>query len=84
MTSCGLVFYTAVMDANKIIDSFGGTRAVAQIFEITDGAVSQWRTNGIPKASLMVLELLRPDLFDVIGVVVQEAPNYEISNVGDE
>ena len=52
------------MDANKIIDSFGGTRAVAQIFEITDGAVSQWRTNGIPKASLMVLELLRPDLFD--------------------
>ena len=52
------------MDANKIIDSFGGTRAVAQIFEITDGAVSQWRTNGIPKANLMVLELLRPDLFD--------------------
>ena len=64
MTRNGLVFYAAAMDSNKIIDSFGGTRAVAQIFEITDGAVSQWRTNGIPKASLMVLELLRPDLFD--------------------
>ena len=51
-------------ETNKIIDSFGGTLAVAQMFGITKGAVSQWRINGIPKASLMYLRLLRPDLIN--------------------
>ena len=51
------------MDANKIIDDFGGTGAVAELFDVTTGAVSQWRLSGIPKARLMYLKLLRPDLF---------------------
>lgn len=52
------------MDANKIIDALGGTVVVAGMFEITAGAVSQWRaTNEIPKARLMYLRLARPDVF---------------------
>lgn len=51
------------MDPNIIIDELGGTVAVSLIFEITDGAVSQWRQSGIPKARLMYLKLLRPDVF---------------------
>ena len=30
---------------------------------VTKGAVSQWRENGIPEARLMYLKLLRPDVF---------------------
>ena len=51
------------MDANKIIDDLGGTSAVAQICNVTTGAVSQWRHDGIPEARLMYLKLLRPDVF---------------------
>jgi hypothetical protein len=40
-----------------------GTPALMSMFEITKGAVSQWRTNGIPKARLMYLELHSPELF---------------------
>lgn len=48
---------------NTIIDSFGGTSAVAELCDITTGAVSQWRTNGIPKSWLRLFRELRPDLF---------------------
>ncbi|SCX93130.1 DNA-binding transcriptional regulator Cro [Nitrosospira sp. Nl5] len=49
---------------DQIIDSLGGSSAVAELCEVTVGAVSQWRTDGIPKARLMYLKLLRPDAFD--------------------
>lgn len=52
--------------ANKVIDSLGGTCAVADLFDLTSGAVSQWRSSGIPKAWLRYItdrcEDLRPDV----------------------
>lgn len=51
------------MDSNKIIDSLGGTNTVADMCNVTKGAVSQWRKDGIPEARLMYLKLLRPDVF---------------------
>lgn len=51
------------MNANQIIDALGGTSEVANICNVTTGAVSQWRENGIPAARLMYLRLLRPDVF---------------------
>jgi hypothetical protein len=51
------------MDANKIIDDLGGTNEVARLCDIKPASVSEWRTNGIPKARLMYLRLLRPDVF---------------------
>lgn len=51
------------MNASEIIDQAGGTSKVAEIFEITPSAVTQWRTNGIPKSSIKYLRLLRPDIF---------------------
>lgn len=51
------------MDNNSIIDALGGTSEVAKMCEVTPGAVSQWRDDGIPRARLMYLELLRPDVF---------------------
>lgn len=52
---------------SRLIDSLGGTGAVSRMFNITSGAVSQWRTGGIPESRLMYLRLLRPDLFNVQG-----------------
>ena len=51
------------MDDNKIIDALGGTSFVAQMCDVTKGAVSQWRNNGIPKPWLKYFEQIRPDLF---------------------
>ncbi|MDP1594152.1 MAG: hypothetical protein Q8L80_07910 [Gallionella sp.] len=48
---------------NEIIDAFGGTCDLALLCDVEPSAISQWRTNGIPKARLMYLKLLRPDLF---------------------
>lgn len=57
---------------SQIIDSLGGTFAVASIFEIKPPSVSEWRKKGIPKARLMYLRLARPDVLrnfpDVEGV----------------
>jgi hypothetical protein len=50
------------MNANQIIDSLGGTTAVAKLCGITVSAVSQWRTNGIPKYWMMALSLKFPEV----------------------
>ena len=52
------------MDANIIISTLGGTNEVARICEVSPQAVSQWREDGIPKARLMFLRAIRPDVFE--------------------
>ena len=61
----GLALYTSAMEPNahQIIENLGGTFSVAKIFNITPGAVSQWRVLGIPKARLMYLEAVYPHAF---------------------
>lgn len=49
--------------SSEIIDAMGGTSLVAKLFNITTGAVSQWREDGIPEARLFSIKLIRPDLF---------------------
>lgn len=48
---------------HEIIEALGGSSAVAELCEVTVGAVSQWKTDGIPKARLMYLKVIRPDVF---------------------
>lgn len=48
---------------NTIIDALGGTSVVAEMCDLTTGAVSQWRQNGIPKPWLRFFKERRPDLF---------------------
>lgn len=54
---------TKQAEANRIIDAMGGTSKVSEIFGLTTGAVSQWRTDGIPDSRLFSMKLLRKDLF---------------------
>lgn len=48
---------------SDLIDAYGGTSKVAALCGLTTGAVSQWRTNGIPKAWKEVLRLAKPKVF---------------------
>ena len=50
-------------EANRIIDALGGTGAVARLVDLSNGAVSQWRENGIPKPWMMYFRRARPRLF---------------------
>ena len=52
------------MEASKIIDDLGGTAKVATLCQVSMAAVSQWREDGIPKARLMYLKVVRPDVFE--------------------
>lgn len=49
--------------SSQIIDELGGTQSVADLCEVKPPAVSQWRTEGIPRARLMYLRAIRPDVF---------------------
>lgn len=49
--------------SSEIIDALGGTTAVARIFDIRPPSVTEWRTEGIPKARLMYLKLAHPEAF---------------------
>nr|WP_319566244.1 Cro/CI family transcriptional regulator [uncultured Rhodoferax sp.] len=59
------------MKHEKIISDLGGVSEVARLCEVTPQAVSQWTgvnpENGekreIPKARLMYLKAIRPDVF---------------------
>lgn len=51
------------MNTAEIISKLGGTRKAAELCDVTPGAVSQWRTNGIPKAQLRYIRLARPEIF---------------------
>lgn len=49
------------VQAEALINEFGGTRAVSRICGVTSQAVSQWKRNGIPRPWMQYL-LLRRDL----------------------
>ena len=43
------------MNTTDIIQFLGGTFAVAKMCKVSPPAVSQWRTNGIPKDKLVLM-----------------------------
>ena len=51
------------LTAEQIIDRLGGNAKTAELCEVTPGAVSQWVHNGVPKAQLKFLKVVRPDVF---------------------
>lgn len=51
------------MTPSEIIDALGGTFRVAELCEVKPPSVSEWRKHGIPRARLMFLRAVRPDVF---------------------
>ncbi len=46
------------------IDQLGGTTKAAVFFDVSPASVSEWRRTGIPRARMMYLRAVRPDLFN--------------------
>lgn len=51
------------MDSNHAIELLGGTAEAARFFEVKPPSVSEWRKTGLPRARLMYLRAIRPDIF---------------------
>ena len=51
------------MNDADLIKQLGGPAEAAKLFEVTPQAVSQWASKGIPRARMMYLKVIRPDLF---------------------
>jgi hypothetical protein len=45
------------------IDRLGGTVRVAQLCQVEHSSVSNWRVYGMPRARMMYLRAIRPDVF---------------------
>jgi hypothetical protein len=54
-------------DAEEVIEAFGGPTKTALLCEISKSAVSQWKTNGIPKAQLKFLRASHPEVFEQLS-----------------
>lgn len=54
---------TPTNDAHEVIARLGGNAKTAELCEVTPSAVSQWLTNGIPRAQRKYLKAVRPDAF---------------------
>lgn len=51
------------VDPNVAIDLLGGTSRAARFFEVKMASVSGWRRSRIPRARLMYLRVVRPDIY---------------------
>ena len=61
---------TMTNEATEIIEALGGSGKVAELCDITVGAVSQWKADGrIPSARLMYLKAVRPKVFKQLSIV---------------
>ena len=57
---------TSPLEALKL--AHGGNSGIARLLgDISPQAVSQWRTNGIPRAQMKYLRAVRPEVFATIG-----------------
>lgn len=54
------------MTHSEIIDALGGTSRVAELCEVRPPSVSDWRKHGIPKARMMFLRAVRPEVFEIL------------------
>lgn len=63
--------------ASHIIDRLGGPTVVGKLCECQPQAVSQWKQKGIPKARLLYLRAIRPDVFEKISPADTAQPEKE-------
>jgi len=64
---------------SALIDRLGGTMAAAEFFEVKGGSVSPWRYTGIPRARMMYLRAVRPDLFDTDAATPHETAPQDVA-----
>ena len=61
------------LHASKVIDALGGTAEVARMFGVRMPSVSGWRTEGIPKARMMYIQVAHPAAVDGVDTDIATA-----------
>lgn len=56
------------VDSRKLIKLLGGVSRVAEMWDVTRGAVSQWNKNGVPGDFIKFLRVARPDVIQKLGI----------------
>ena len=51
------------MEIEEVIKHFGGTEGICGALDVTKGAISQWRQDGIPELRQFQIEALTKDKF---------------------
>ena len=54
--------------ATTVVERLGDTAEVARMFEVKMPSVSDWKKSGIPKARMMLIKAVRPDVLEGIDV----------------
>lgn len=55
-------------EATKVIELLGDTAEVARMFEVRMPSVSDWKRVGIPRARMLFIRAVRPDVLEGIDV----------------
>lgn len=58
----------AQVDSHKLLKLLGGNARVAELWDVTPGAVSQWHVNGVPGDFIKFLRAARPDVIKKLGL----------------
>jgi len=69
---------------SDVIDRIGGTVATAGLCFVSPQAVTQWRTQGIPRARLQFLRLARPDAFEQANLPKGDLPALPVDEAQPE
>ena len=54
--------------ATTVVERLGDTAEVARMFEVRMPSVSDWKKSGIPKARMMFIKAVRPDVLADIDI----------------
>lgn len=71
--------------AATVVERLGDTAEVARMFEVKMPSVSDWKKFGIPKARMMFIKAVRPDVLDGIDVdaaTASSAPHLQQAEAG--
>ena len=74
------------INVKKVIQMLGGSAKTARFFNIKTSSVSEWITNGrIPKARLLHLQHVRPDIFEANDAInINNPPQANNSGAHEE
>lgn len=64
--------------ATKVIEALGDTAEVARMFEVRMPSVSDWKRTGIPRARMLYIRAVRPDVLE--GIDVEAATSGEAAS----
>jgi predicted transcriptional regulator len=73
---------TATIDANRLIELFGGPTAIATELDISPQAVSMWRNTGVPDSRLKYFNLKDAGKYSQARTTIAQAATESVAVQG--